>query len=213
MARLKNGILGGIQGVVGNLEGYVRNGEYYIRSRRRKTTKPPSEKQLACRKKLVVVNDFLGSFVPYVQVGFAFAAAGKTCDGYNLATSYHIKNAIAGQYPEYTIDYTKVKLTEGPIDNGNINAAVTLQDNRLIFTWTPDFSYTHSRDRVMLLAYSPALNEAVYTLCGASRITGTDMLVLPDNTWNGTVIEVYFSFVSENRKSCTNSLYLGQILT
>jgi hypothetical protein len=65
----------------------------------------------------------------------------------------------------------------------------------------------------MLLAYSPALNEAVYTLCGARRITGTDVLRLPDDSWKGKVIEIYLSFVTEDRKLCTNSLYLGQVLT
>lgn len=213
MARLKNGILGGIQGIVGNLEGYMLNGEYVIRSRRKKSTKQPSEKQKACRRKMVVVNNFLSAFIPFVQVGFTYTAAGKTYNGYNAATAYQIKNAIAGEYPDYAIDYMKVRLTEGPMDNKGINATVTLQEDRLIFTWKADLSYAHSSDRVMLLAYSPALSEAVYTLCGAKRSTGTDILLLPDDTWKGKVIEIYLSFVSENRKQCMNSVYLGQILT
>lgn len=47
MARLINGILGGFVGIVGNLEGYMLNGRQIIRSRRKKTSKPPTEKQLA----------------------------------------------------------------------------------------------------------------------------------------------------------------------
>ncbi|GAA3936460.1 hypothetical protein GO495_13945 [Chitinophaga oryziterrae] len=51
MARLKNGLLGGITGAIGDIEGYMLNGKYIVRSRRRKSIKPPTEKQLACRKK------------------------------------------------------------------------------------------------------------------------------------------------------------------
>ncbi|SEW38961.1 hypothetical protein SAMN05428988_4958 [Chitinophaga sp. YR573] len=213
MARLKNGIFWGIQGVVGNLEGYILNGKYIVRSRRRKSTKPPSEKQLACRKRLAVVNKFLSGFIPYVQVGFAYTGAEKGYTGYHAATGYQIKQALTGQYPDYIIDYTKVRLTEGPMSNENINAAVVRQNNYLVFSWTADLSYKHSSDRVMLLAYAPALNEAVYTLCGAKRMDGRDVLLLPDSSWKEKVIEIYLSFVTEDRKQCTNSLYLGQMFT
>jgi hypothetical protein len=213
MARLENGILGGIVGALGNLVGYMLNGKYVIRTRSRKSTKPPTEKQLACRKKMMVVNIFLNRLVPYVQVGFTYTATGKNYSGYNAATAYQLKNAITGEYPDYTIDYTKVRLTEGPMNNENINAAVTLQNNYLVFTWKADRSYIRGNDHVMLLAYSPVLNEAVYTLCGAKRSTGTDTLLLPDATWKGKVVETYLSFMTEDRKKCTNSLYLGQIFT
>jgi hypothetical protein len=63
MAYLKNGILGGLQGPVGDMVWYMLNGKYIVRSRRRKSTKPPTEKQLACRKRLTMVNDFLSEFL------------------------------------------------------------------------------------------------------------------------------------------------------
>ncbi|GAA3946668.1 hypothetical protein GO495_28605 [Chitinophaga oryziterrae] len=213
MAYLKNGILGGLQGPVGDMVWYMLNGKQIVRSRRGKSAKPPTEKQLACRKRLTMVNDFLSGFIPYVQLGFTYTAEQKGYTGYNAATAYQMKHALTGQYPDYTIDYTKVRVSEGPMSNENINAAVTLQNNYLVFSWTADLSYQHSSDHAMLLAYAPALNEAIYTLCGAKRMDGHDVLLLPDNTWGEKVIEIYFSFVSENREQCTNSIYLGQMLT
>jgi hypothetical protein len=213
MAYLKNGILGGLQGPVGDMVWYMLNGKHIVRSRRRKSTKPPTEKQLACRKRLTMVNDFLSGLIPYVQLGFTYTAEQKGYTGYNAATAYQMKHALIGQYPDYTIDYTKVRLTEGPMSNEHINASVTQRDNYLVFSWTADLSYEHSSDRVMLLAYAPALNEAVYTLCGAKRMDGRDVLLLPDSTWGGKEIEIYLSFVSESRKQCTDSIYLGQMLT
>jgi hypothetical protein len=64
----------------------------------------------------------------------------------------------------------------------------------------------------MLLGYSPVLNEAAYKLCGEKRSTGTDVLILSDETWKGKTIEIYLSFISENRVKCTNSIYLGALV-
>jgi hypothetical protein len=212
MARLKNGILGGITGKIGNIEGYMLNGEYIVRSRRRKSTKPRTEKQLANQQKFGTVNHFINPFIDFVIVGFNHSAIGKRQRPHNLAVSYQYKYAITGQYPDFTIDYSKVRVTEGSINIQNINASVQLENNHLNFTWTPDLTFAYGNDRVMLLAYAPALKEAVYTLCGAKRNKGIDVLELPDDSWKGQVIETYLSFRAENRMVCANSLYLGQIV-
>jgi hypothetical protein len=212
MARLNNGILGGFVGIVGNLEGYMLNGRQIIRIRRQKITKPPTEKQLGWRQKMVLTHQFLGAFTDFVKAGFTYATTGKDPTPYAAAVGYQLKHVFRGEYPNYTIDYAQVRLTEGPISTEGIDAAVTMQDNKLIFTWTPDRSYEHSSDRVMLLGYSPALNEAVYKLCGERRITGTDLLILRDETWRGKTIETYLSFITENGTKCANSIYLGSLI-
>jgi hypothetical protein len=212
MARLNNGFLGGFVGIVGNLEGYMLNGRQIIRSRRTKSTKPPTEKQLGWRQKMKQTHEFLRPFADFVKVGFTYVTTGKDPTPYAAAVGYQLKHVFRGEYPNYTIDYAQVRLTEGPISIEGIDAAVTIQDNKLVFTWTPDRSYEHSNDRVMLLGYSPALSEAVYKLCGEKRITGTDVLKLPDETWRGKTIETYLSFISENGIKCTNSIYLGTLI-
>ena len=47
MARLKNGILGGMTGVLGPVDSYILRGQYVVRSRRQKSNKPLSQKQQA----------------------------------------------------------------------------------------------------------------------------------------------------------------------
>lgn len=211
MARLKNGILGGITGKIGNIEGYMLNGQYIVRSCRRKSTKPRTEKQLANQQKFTIVNHFVNSFIDFVLIGFDYAAMGKPQSPHNLAVSYQYKYAVTGQYPDFIIDYSKVRVAEGPINIQHVNASVKSENNHLKFTWVPDLTYSLGNNHVMLLAYAPTLREAVYTLCGAKRSEGTDVLKLPDS-WKGEVIETYLSFREENRMVCANSLYLGQVV-
>lgn len=197
--------------MLGPVSGYMLRGQFIIRSRRGKSNKPPTEKQQAHYQRVRMVNNLLQPVIEFVNVGFAYVATGKSQMAYGLASSYQHACSITGQYPDFTIDYSKARFSEGPMSTEGINASVILAaENYLEFTWTPDRSYAHSNDHVMLLAYAPSLNEAVYTLCGAKRSVGTDTLILP-NDWKGISIETYLSFKAENSLLCTNSIYLKRL--
>lgn len=213
MARIKNGLLGAIIGAIGNIEGYMLNGNMVFRTRRTKSLKPPTEKQLISQQKFKLVVRLLGAFIEFVRTGFTYVSRGKDYFPYNAAISWHMKNAITGEYPDYKIDYAAVRLTEGPMDTQGINPAATINDDKLTFTWTPNFSYANSNDNAMLLAYAPALHEATYKLSGAKRKTGRDELDLSANGWKmGVEMHVYLSFIAENGTRCTNSMYLGRFI-
>jgi hypothetical protein len=211
MARSKQGLLGAIIGAIGNIEGYMLNGKIVYRTRRTKTLKPPSEKQLVSHQKMRLVIRFLGAFIEFVKTGFTYVSRGKDYNAHNAAVSWHLMNAIAGEYPDFTIDYAAVRVTQGPMDTKGINPSAMIKDDKLIFTWTPDLTYLHSHDNVMLLAYAPDLNEAVYKLSGAKRKTGRDELDLSADGWkSGVEMHAYLSFIAENGTKCTNSMYMGR---
>jgi hypothetical protein len=84
-----------------------------------------------------------------------------------------------------------------------------MEDNKLIFTWTPGFSYLHAYDCAMMVAISTELNQAVYVIRGANRRMGADQLIIPVK-WKETTVETYFSFIAEDGSRCANSIYTGQ---
>lgn len=207
MARLKKGLLNGFSGIIGNVVGYEMYGQYILRSRPRKSTKPPSEKQLACRARMRVINGVLNRFSEFVKFGFAETAKGQTFTAYNAAVAYQLKHAVSGNYPNYEIDYSKLRVTEGVINTDGLNPSVSLQGDMLLFSWT---GHPASADHVMLLAYAPALGQAVYNLCGAPRRAGQESLKLPGG-WQQQRIETYLAFRSETNSQCSNSFYLGTV--
>lgn len=99
MARLKNGLLGGLSGSIGPVTGYILNGQLVIRSRRSSSKEPPTEKQLATRQAMTVVNQFLKVCSPFVQIGFA-GAGNDRLPAYSRAVSYLMRQAIVGVYPD-----------------------------------------------------------------------------------------------------------------
>lgn len=210
MARLEKGLLNGLSGILGNAVGYEMNGQYILRSRPKKSTKPPSEKQLASRERMRIVNGVLNRLTEFVKLGFAETAKHQTFTAYNAAVAYQLKHAITGDYPNYEIDFSKLRVTEGEINTHGLNPSVSLQDDMLLFSWTPSTGYPASTEHVMLLAYAPAIEQSVYNLCGAKRRTGQDSLKLPEG-WQQQRIETYLAFRSETNSQCSNSIYLGAV--
>ncbi len=209
MAILKHGISGPVEGSIGTLNYYVVNGKNIVRSRRKKSTIPASTKQLAVRQRMKIASGFLKQLVEFVTIGFANAVREGSGSAYNIATAEVLSHAIKGAYPDYELDYTKVVLSSGTLLPA-IHPAVDCIEGRLVFNWQPEEEWPDSNDRVMMVAYCPELNEAVYNLVGARRSAGTDVLDL-DISWSGKAVETYISFRSERKEVLAASLYTGRI--
>ncbi|WP_316812621.1 DUF6266 family protein [Pedobacter heparinus] len=208
MGILKNGITGNCTGKIGGLAFYVRNGKQIIRTIG-KMTKPATPAQLQNREELAVAVAFLRPVKEFVNAGFRLRAANSTKSAYNLAVAYNKKNALTGIYPNVSVNYEKVRVTEGTI-GGADEAAAELTANGLKITWLCPGSLGWPRpyDELMLLVYFPVLQKAIYILSGASRQQCAEVLDLqPDLITK--YMEVYISFVTQDRKGISNSAYLG----
>lgn len=220
MARLKNGILGSLIGKLANTVGYERLGQSLVRMAPRKTKKkkPRSDAQKAVNLRFKIVKSFIAGIGEFVNVGFRQDVAGTTKIPENGAVSYNIKHAVMGEYPDLALDYSKVLVCKGKLP-GPVNAVVELDGNILKFKWdvNPDWSNKLKRDQVMMLAYLPATDRANYWLSGARRSAGADELRAPierlaqGQAVKDQFIETYIAFISDDRQSISDSVYLGRI--
>jgi len=208
MGILKNGILGSVQGKLGNLVYYTVKGKNRVRTIG-KTKKPASAAQLQNQQEMRMVIQFLKAVSEFIQVGFADVARRSGRSAYNMAVSYNKRHAVQGLQPDVFIDFEKVRLTEG-ILLAAVDATVVLNTKGLEFSWTsPEHVYwSHAHDQVMMLAYFPLLKEAAYVLYGAVRSACADQLPIPPELL-AEHMEVYISFISDDRKDIANSSYLG----
>ncbi|MBB5438641.1 hypothetical protein HDC92_002322 [Pedobacter sp. AK017] len=208
MGTLKNGIAGNYSGKIGNLVFYEINGKQVVRTVG-KITKPPTEKQLSCRQQITVINSFLKPVIEFVNVGFKLKAKGTNKGAYNMAVSHNKKQALQGIYPSIEMDYPSVLLTQGSL-TGAISPEVEQLPEGLKFTWLcpTEFAWPFGNDQVMLMAYFPKLKKAVFNLYGAKRSGCEDVLNLQPDLLS-EYMEVYISFIAENRTRIANSTYLG----
>jgi hypothetical protein len=112
MGKYQSGILGSFDGKVGTVVGSRWKGIDYMRSRGRKSSKPPTRLQQEVRVKFGLVTKFIHKF------GKLFINSYKPTPkmtGINVAFQHVSNEAITGVFSDYTIDYSKVKISGGEV--------------------------------------------------------------------------------------------------
>lgn len=204
MAKAANGPLGPINGKIGNLVCYMLNGQPVIRT----IGDPgkPSRDQLANRQAMSVTMKMVGAISKFTDLSFALEAKGTVRNTHNLATSYIKKQALKGEYPNISIDYSKVILSNGalPVATG---LKMEKKDNAVELSWDHQ---GHDNTIVMVMLYHPLRNRATVDVNACRKDAGSCIIQLHDG-YIDEPIEAYLCFRSADGKSTSNSTYIGNL--
>jgi|SRR6266498_522678 len=208
MGTITKGILGGFNGTVGTVIGGSWKGIDYMRSRPAKRTNNPTPAQLEQQAKFAEVIKFLDPMVGLIRMTYRNFAIKMTA--FNSAMSYHLRFAITGTYPNFSIDYSLAQVSRGDLPNTN-GPTVTKSDNNINFTWTDNSGTGRAlaTDRAILVAYCPSLNQTIYTTNGGARIAGSGSLNAAN--FAGETVHTYIGFISEDGKEVATSIYTGEL--
>ncbi|NQX39623.1 hypothetical protein SAMN05421820_10618 [Pedobacter steynii] len=212
MGKLINGLFGGFQGRVGNLVGYTLKGKHIIRMIG-KTEKPLTPARRANCEKMKVVNEILKPSIHAIRAGFRLAVIGTDRNEYNEAVSYNKKNALQGVYPNISLDYTKVLMSMGSLPIA-VNPSISQNGTEITFNWEISASPVsqYHTDRSMLVIYFPDIKETCCQLIGAKRVEGKDVVIIGAEHINQRM-EAYITFIKDNGKAVSNSVYAGSLNT
>lgn len=210
MAILSNNFLGPFSGKYAGCVVYLLNGQMIMRSIGT-TNKKPTLKQLTHRGKVALTNLFLKLIHDFISVGFELEARGTTSNTFNKAFGANVKNIVSGDYGNQQLDFSKALVAKGDYPMLN-NVKVAAVDKGLEFTWDKESKggTAYWRDQIMFLACSSDLKYAYSNKAGAVRSSGRNTLPLPAGKKMG--FHIYIAVMADNRKSVSNSLYLGQII-
>lgn len=211
MAVFKNGSSGGFSGRNGNVITYMLNGQWVSRIIGLRTDKP-TKPVLAVWQVTKLAADFLKPVKDFIRTGFELETKGTFLNYHNVAAECNRLNAITGDYPDQRIDFTKVLFSKGkmPVTPG---ISVKAIKKGLTFSWDPNFSASgiKANDEIMLLAYEPDMKDATFSLYAGKRAEGEASLAIRKRK-DPLVLETYISFISQNRKIISDSIYTGQII-
>ncbi|WEK21064.1 MAG: DUF6266 family protein [Candidatus Pedobacter colombiensis] len=212
MAISKNGPLGLYSGKLGPLYGYILNGKQVLRAARHKSNIPRSSKQLAYQEKMTVLTSFFRTITPYIRIGFALSAKKRLINSNNAAKSYNLIHGITGEYPGQTVNYPMIRLTEGGLSVAK-NALVENNADGFKFSWAYDplDQEGNRNDKTMLMAHFTEKEESHYLISGAERDKLEEVLHIPHEL-KGHEAETYISFVTDDRKAISNSVYIGKFM-
>ena len=170
---------------------------------------PRTEKQMAQRIKFGMAQKFVKVMTAYLQAGFRNYTQHQTAT--NAAMSHTVRNCMAGKYPAFGIDPSKVLVSSGSLMPGRF-CTVKVEDNVATFSWEDNSDESHAAvdDFAMPLIYNFTKGEAVFTTEDASRVDCKATLKLPAD-WSDDLLSCYIAFASVQNNSVSNSVYVGDV--
>jgi hypothetical protein len=173
MGTFNKGILGGFSGKVGTVVGFNWRGLDVMRSLPKKSGRQPSEKQLIVQARFTLTAHFLAPIKAILSAYFGQPSAEKS--RYNLAFSYHNKEAIIGTYPDYEIDFQKVIVSKGELLNVEQPTVVAQSGAELKYSWIDNTGEGEAKatDTVLVVVFNPARSLFSYKEMAAERVAVT----------------------------------------
>lgn len=200
----------GLSGTIGDRVYSSWKGTSYSRSKPVSIKNPRTPAQQAQRAKMNVILKFLKPCKEFVRIGFQTKA--KNMSAFNYATSFIYKNALTGEYPDLSIDYSKVLLSTGNLD-GPFEPKIALTSAcEIEFSWQINIdAYNYFlNDCAMVLVYNPAKQEAIIVTDGNSRISMHQRVTIPPS-YAGDEVICYIAFRDYNGKKVSDSKFLGRL--
>ncbi len=210
MAKPIEGILGGFSGKIGTVVGSEWNGIQTMRKVPKfKANRKFTEKQLEQHAKFALATKFFRRFTRLLKITFQRV---KGQSGRSTAFGKALNAAITGIYPNFSIDYPKVVVAMGKLEPALFAVAVSNDPGKLRFSWTDNslLAGANPFDNAILVAYCEELGYLVYTLIGATRVTGSSELDVPH--FSGKNVQTWMSFRSPDGSLTADSVYTGMVL-
>lgn len=216
MGEIFRGILGGFSGLVGTVVGSVFRGMDIIKVKPRPTSKKPVQSQIDQRFMFALITTFLRGAGNLIRE--AYVSTNKKLSPMNAAVQYNLANAIVGISPNFEINYSKVKITNGSLQSVQDVVITVNAAGRLVVTWNKmydsfaeDEKLIRDMDRSRIYIYSEDTGYALITGY-TTRISGTLVAPLPSDG-AGEKMHAWLFFVSEDKLQFTTSKYIGSVLS
>lgn len=206
MASFKDSMYGKLSGKIGSVTTYVRNGTQIVRAVTIPRD-PKTPKQLAHRMKFSLVNRGLSPLNSSIKLGHrGDTKAYRTLVG----KAYH--EAIVGEYPNYSLDYSKIQIAEGKLQlPADIKIKFDANSNSALFKWNEQISDSQTpgndNDQINIVVFNVKYNSVNHISDVAKRSVGNVLIDLPIGWEPGdTHFWVYFS--SYRLQMNSGSVYL-----
>lgn len=212
MGTYKPGIFGPFNGTVGHVVATKWKGKDVVKNSPQKTNKKASLSQEDQRSRFKLVNDFLGHCSGFIAVGYQ--AIAKKRIPINVAATYHLENAVTGMYPEYELDYAKVKLSLHKAIDPVIKPEFLLEKGGVLkVSWQmPRMRSitTKSDDLAYIMCYNPSKRKSLeFQITRRSDLSAT--LNVPA-FYKGDELHCWIFFVSADGTFTSDTQYLGAII-
>jgi hypothetical protein len=212
MATTNSSVFGAFIGTIGPVTGFIRNGKNVLRTSTSSIQNKRTPRQLAQREKIRICTAFVKVFSRTGFLNKSFSAYGHRGTGYNRAMSALMSLAVTGAYPELQLNYPQVLISRGRLP-GAVSAKVVKKINGILqfsFTDNSTDGIASPEDTVILVAYAPGMQQAIFTLHAGFRKDAKATLNVA--ALKGHTVEIWIGFLSKDEQDASDSIYIGRIV-
>ncbi|MBS1747471.1 MAG: hypothetical protein JST21_14990 [Bacteroidetes bacterium] len=169
--------------------------------------------QLVQLEKIKTCNDFTKAFAGSGFFDKSFpSTVQEGSNGLDRVTKILMNKALTGTFPDYQIDFSKVLISKGDLLLPQHATVSKMKGHRIYFSFTDNSNSgdTSSTDKVILVAYSKKLNQAIFSLDAGTRKDCEAVLKAP--SLRGGEVETWIGFINEEETKVSNSVYTGCII-
>jgi Family of unknown function (DUF6266) len=122
-----------------------------------------------------------------------------------------MSRAVTGVYPNMQLNYQQVLISKGRLP-GPQSARATVKNGVLHFSFADNSTdgIAAADDTVILVAYCPGLQQAVFTLYGGFR--KDKKAVLNVAALKGYTVETWIGFLSTDERDASDSVWVGMMV-
>ena len=205
MGKFKPGALGKVRGKVGDFVISKWKDQVVVRERPEASTKPLTQPQIEARARFAVA----GAFTKKLKRILRICNNPASMTSQNIVMKQIVKYAMVGVYPNFTIDFSMVKLSfETGVAKAKTPAAVSNDPGKIHFSWTASITGgAQASDKALIVAYCESLNQVEYQAAAAQRSAAFADLDVQD--FSGLPVHTWIVFISEDAKEVSDSIYTG----
>ena len=210
MANYELGILGSFSGLVGPVVGATFRGKNVMRSRPRKSKRKATSRQMAQRRRFAAVTQFLTPAKDVLSVYFGTPFDAKS--RYNLATSYHLQEAVELVGESASIIYSRALFSRGSLlPPQNLEAAMEA-GGVLAIEWINNSEEGSAKetDKLLVVVYNPETASYQFFMDAGKRGDGSAMIILPGYLI-GAKVQGWAFMASADDLLKSTSQYLGEL--
>lgn len=210
MGVIRRGANGGFKGKAGSVIGSSWKSIDYIKGLYKKRTKPATEEQLMQQAKFKLLMRFLMPLKVFLRIGYGERKT-DTHTPMNVAFQDNINRAITGDYPDYALDYSLVRISEGYSSGGT--ESVSASAGEMTVTWDAVLNTMYGQkddDLVYIVLYHPAIDQFLTTPTPPQRADGTVTITLPTQFQTGEG-HVWLFTADRKGRNVSRSGYLGEV--
>lgn len=210
MSKYTPGALGEFTGQTGNTVTCRWRKLKIGRSAPDKTSKKPTEAVQAQRLKIGLMSPFLKQLKQAVTTGYLSKNGDKTAR--ENAMKYNLKHAINGTFSAPRINYAKVQLSSGTLDQIYTPSITIKEGNKFQVNWlnSPNLKIGAQENDMVFLSFYGENQQADIKENAGLRSDGVAMAKLSRSILASTV-HAWMFLVSADGKRTSNSRYLGTI--